>query len=113
MKIDIDKVKVILEIIEALFSIWLLYRSGRIVLKKGNTEDSSIFMDNDMVNVLCYAVWFCTMLWRSDIFSWVLMYSAAAYLLIYMIFISHSPKVCKIITSVIWIGAVIVLPVLL
>jgi len=112
MEADMEELKFIFGIIQILISIWLLYRSGRIVLKKGNTEDSSIFMDNDMVNVLCYTVWLCTMLWRIDIFSWVLMYSAAAYLLIYMIFISHSPKVCKIITSVIWVGAVIVLPVL-
>lgn len=105
-----ETLKNILKVSEIIVSIWLLYRSGKIVLKKGNTENSSRFMDNNMVYALCYTVWFCNMLWRIDFFSWVLMYSAAGYLLIYMIYISHSPKVCKIIAGVIWVGAVIVLP---
>lgn len=97
--------KCILFTFEILLSTWINYRSGRIVLNKGDTDDSSSFLLMEISGI-----WLATTLWKITFSSWVLMYSSAIYLLIYLIYIIKSPPILKVISAVAWIGFVIVLP---
>ena len=110
MKNNIDKVKIILEIIEALFSIWLLYRSGRIVLKKGNTEEK-IRLVKDLYAIMIAAVaTFLTVMWRMAFTSWILFYCAMIYWLTYMLFVSEWTKRERIVFTVVWLILLIIIP---
>ena len=110
MKIDIDKVKIILEIIEAVFSIWLLYRSGRIVLKKGNTEEKSTLVKDPYAIMIATVAVFLTVTWRMAFTSWILFYCAMIYWLTYMLFDSEWTKRERIVFTVVWLILSIIIP---
>lgn len=110
MKNNIDKVKIILEIIEALFSIWLLYRSGRIVLKKGNTEEKIRLVKDLYAIMIATVAAFLTVMWRMAFTSWILFYCAMIYWLTYMLFVSEWTKRERIVLTVVWLILLIIIP---
>lgn len=110
MKIDIEKVKTILAIIKIILSIWLLYRSGRIVLKKGNTEEKSKLVNDPYAIMIATVAAFLTVTWRLAFTSWILFYCAMIYWLTYMLFVSEWTKRERIVFTVVWLIFLIIIP---
>lgn len=112
-----EKVKCVFRVFEVLLSIWILYRSGKIVSNKGNTDEEIGFWNNDMVFLASCGTCLLTNLWRDllssmvitynpSIPSWIATYSSATYLIVYLM--KDLPPIWKKIISIFWSGAVIV-----
>lgn len=107
MEADMERVKIIFHVMEILVSTWLLYRSGRIVLKKGNTK--KIVNDPYVIMIATIAA-FLTITWRMAFSSWVLFYSSMVYWLIYMLFTVKWEKWERIIIFGVWLLFLMVIP---
>ncbi len=105
-----ERVKNIFYVMEILVSTWLLYRSGRIVLKKGNTKDTSKLVNDPYVIMIATIAAFLTITWRMAFSSWVLFYSSMVYWLVYMLFTVKWKKRERIIIFGVWLLFLMVIP---
>lgn len=98
-----EKVKYILIGFEILLSVWILYRSGRIIVNKGSTDDEPWYM---LMFVTC--IFFMVSMWRLTFSSYILMYSSAIYLLIDLLCMTNFRPVVKALTAIWWVICMIV-----
>lgn len=96
-----EKVKYILIGFEILLSVWILYRSGRIIVNKGSTDDEPWYM----LMFVTY-IFLTVSMWRLTFSSYILMYSSAIY--IYLLCMTNFRPVVKALTAIWWVICIIV-----
>ena len=77
---------------EILLSTWIIYRSGRIVLNKGDTDDSSKLINNHLMLMVVGTTGYLSILWRLAFSSWVLLCCSLIYVLVYIIYVINEPR---------------------
>lgn len=105
-----EKVKIIFCGMEILISIWILYRSGRIVLNKGVTDDRSKFINDHLMIMIVAMTAFLTIIWRAAFSSWILFYCSMIYWLAYMLFMIEWTKRERIIYAIVWLIFLTIIP---
>lgn len=107
-----EKVKCVCYAIEILLSIWILYRSGRILLNKGDADESSFFLNNELVLIFVSCTGFVTNLCRICFSSWILLYSSMLYVLSYIIRVIKESKKKKTAAIIFWVLAAVTIPII-
>ena len=102
--------KCVFYVLEVLLSIWILYRSGRIVLNKGNEDDRIELVNNRLMIIVVYMSALLSGVWRINFISWILFYCSMVYAFVFVIYVIKRTKKEKVMLATVLLLTGIVVP---